>query len=666
MAKKKTLNTMLQIIIIAFFIWLVWKFLGSTPDRSAPVGGGSVPGGTGGTGGTPQLETWANVSPLQTQCVAGKLQVRQVSSLGNYRWLATDENCTPDEDLEPTEEFTISSAITPETETDRLNLSELYDDYDKSKFIANWGFSGPVFRGETELAAPLKAGFSHMHNADSYPDPILPDEAASKFIVIANSYYDTVKSIAASMVADYPTAQHVVDENWAAAIDLEMIDEMGKRYSSYALMVGDPGTEDGSRWAGYCLFDEEEVPGGYYPQLFFQHLASAIKLYKPASIVTYYGRSLNNLSFDLDKYWRNVPAHKIAEYKAVAFPTSLTRGNMHLNGSDAYVKSPLPLGDVYVIEGGEKKLRTDEFSETLYGIENTWLIAPHAWMSTEVKNLSKKPDNSNITDIEFAITGPYRHNLHWQIYGYMQAYTNGNGADKSRWRDYVCKTISVDSLLTEPGTYGGLSPFRRWIGPEQIKFNILGALFSGFAGIELWEGGWLSEKFKNPDYPHSHGAKNLPSQGEAAFPHWGYEEDWGEEGVFPDNFSRYKAAAKAVSLFRGVMDYYTLNTNLRYLDFNHVGEAIGRKEIILKGIYQGSNLHLMAFYPYHNPDDETVIQLDLAGEKHAIKITGRNVKLVHIPGNYTGKEPVQFKARYTNWSGFEVKVTGDPENHNYS
>jgi hypothetical protein len=662
MAKKNSSSMLFQIIIIGLFIWLTYKFLSgtksTTPDRSAPVGGGLPSSGSNGQ----TLETWTTVLPEETVCIEGKIHIRQVSNKGNYRWLPTNEDCAPDP--EPTEAFTINTVIEPEEETDTLDLSELYGDYDKSKFIANWGFSGPVFRGDTDLAAPLKAGFSHMHNSSAYPDPILPDEAASKFIVITNSFYDTVLTIAGNLVSEYPSAQHVVDENWAEAIDLEMIDELGKHFSSYALMVDDPAVEDGMRWGGYCLYDEEEVSGGYYAELFFQHLASAIKLYKPQCVLTYYGRALNNLSFDLDKYWRNVPANKIAEYKSTALPASLTRGNVHINGNDAYVKSPLPLGPVYEVVGGQKKLITEEFSETLYGIENTWLPEPHAWMSDEVKGI-KKPDNTYISDMEFAVAGPYRMNLHWQILSYMQAFTAGHGTDKSRWRDYPSKLISVDSLLTEPGTYGGNSPFRRWIGPEQIKFNILGALFSGFAGVELWEGGWLSEQFKNPDYPYSSGSKNLPQQGEAAFPHWGYEEDWGIEGVIADNFSRYKDAAKAVSVFREVMDHYTLNTNLRYLDFNHVGEAIGRKEIILKGIYQGSNLHLMAFYPFHNPEDETVIQLDLGGEKHAIKLTGRTVKVVHIPGYYTGLDPEEFKARYTNWNGETVKVTGDPENHNY-
>lgn len=249
---------------------------------------------------------------------------------------------------------------------------------------------------------------------------------------------------------------------------------------------------------------------------------------------------------------------------------------------------------------------------------------------------------------------------------YQCAVTNGYPSDATRWRNYPNKPIAVNSLLTEPATYAGNSPWRRWIAEEQIKFNTMFPIMMGFGGCESWETGRGAEYLYNPDYPGSSGHAVLPYKGTPSTIHWGYEEGWSEEiKTVSDNLSRFKFATKAIAAMRDVYEYYTQNETLRFVDFTHYGNAVGLKEIIMVGMYQGNNMHIACYYPYNDPQDVTKVEFDLNGTKKAINVKGRDVKLLHFTGNFSELEPVAFKAKYKNIDGDWRKVTGDPDQHNY-
>lgn len=633
------------LVIVAVIILLYYLYRNKNGSRSANVDGGYT----------------------------GTVDTGSGSDTGNGNGNTDPGNGTGGNNPAPvdfTEAYTVELDIADETLPNRLDLSSLFANYDKSKFLANWGFSSPLFRGETGEVAPLKAGFSHVYSPKTYAAPQMPDASCSKFITFVHSFGQQLRDIAAGMTEGFPAAAHVVNENYAAALnDKAMINELGKRFSSYALMVDNPA--NGSyRWGGWCLFDEETV-SSHEKLLFFLELAGAIQNTRPDSVVNFYGYPSTNLAWHHDMYYKGIDP---TPYKGEPlFGYSRVKDlKMAIDGQNGYTKSPLPEGSIYKQSGGayvldnngKRILKDTDFEETKFGIKNKWLRNPHPWMSSS-NTFLRNPDGSHISDLQYAVATPYRFILNWRTMHYVNAKTNGF-TDITRYRAYPNKLISVDSLLTEHGTFGENSPHRRWISKQQIFFNTMWPLIMGFEGKEFWETGWGSEQLYNPDMPHSSGAREIPHQGTAVMPYWDYEGDPKNGGVMPnDNLSRFKWGAKGISQMRNVFNKYTKNSTLRYLDFNHYGAAIDAKEVIIQGIYQGNNLDLFLFYPFNDPADHTGIDFDFGGTKYKIKLTGRKVKHLAFTGSFGSLEPHQFKALYNNIDGTELKVTGNPEQHNY-
>ncbi len=571
----------------------------------------------------------------------------------------------------------IDLRVTPEAQNDTLDLSEFFADYDVSKFTANYGFGSPYYRGATSAPLePIAAGWSHVNSAQIYPEEILPEKNIASFDFF--HYYDggNLFNAARAVLPRFESAGAILRQDWeVAAKDDEMIAAVA-RHMQDLWMVPDAAKLGGYRWGSYSMLDEEEI-SSHSKLVFALKLLAQLSNLQTGRMVVYYGYPVLSVFWggshwqeraseaDLLK-WKNEPLFGVPEIR---------QSRLFFDANSGYVKSPLPMAETlyqkdekgnYLLVEGKRQWRTDVFSETLFGIRNTWLDVPNDLLPNDQR--SEQPYTH---DIKWAVSSPYYMLTKWQLVRAANLNMNGHGHDITRYRDLPNKEIAIQSLLTEPWTYGGNSRYRRWISEEQVKFILMGPLMMGFAGVELWEGGWLSERFFNPDYPgRSWGAdRELVTQRTPQYPHWGYENspefttpDHPPSATMSENLSRFKWATKAVSEMRKVYSHYTKDESLRFLHFTRHGTAFAEKEVILIGLYQGENMHLLAWYPLHDPGDTTPVSIRVSGEEYRFTITGREVGLYHL--KISGSpEPHQITVRYSTIDGVRKELTGDPERH---
>lgn len=571
----------------------------------------------------------------------------------------------------------INLAVSAETQNDTLSLDEFRTTYDYSKFIANFGFGSPYYRGETNAPIePIAAGWSHVNSAQTYPESILPGRNVATFEFF--HYYEggNLFTSARSILPEYPGAQAILDQNWdAASADDAMLEAVAPHMTGF-WMVADAAAENSYRWGNYSMVDEEEI-SSHSKLVFALKLLAYISKLQEDKILVYYGYPVLSIFWggswwkdrasenDLNT-WKNQSLFNVPEIR---------NSRLYFDGNSGYVKSPLPIAETlyqkdgnghYVLNNGKRQFRTDVFSETLFGIQNTWLDAPN-----DLQPDDQRSEQPYTHDVKWAVTSPYYMLTKWQLVQIANMNMNGHGYDITRYRDLPNKPIAIQSLLTEPWTYGGNQRYRRWISEEQIKFILMGPLMMGFAGVELWEGGWLAERFYNPDYPGRSWGGNLPLvyKGTPQYPHWAYEGSpqftepgFDENTPMSENLSRFKWATKAISEMRKVYSHYTKDETLRFLHFTRHGTAVADREIILIGLYQGTNMHILAWYPYHDPQDNTEIKIRVRGQEYRFTVEGRKVGLYHltIAGN---PEPREISAEYTTIDGVQTRVTGDLDHH---
>ncbi len=595
-----------------------------------------------------------------------------VYDIGSGEWHPVEEN--PDEELAIQK---VDLTVAAETQNDTLNLNEFRATYDYSKFIANFGFGSPYYRGEANASIePIAAGWSHVNSAQTYPESILPGQNVASFQFF--HYYEggNLFTSARAILSEYPGAQAVLDQNWdVAASDDAMLEALSHHMVGF-WMVADAAAENSYRWGSYSMVDEEEI-SSYSKLVFALKLLAHTSNRQPDKILVYYGYPVLSLFWG-GSHWQNRASETdLNNWKnePLFFVPEIRNSRLYFDGNSGYVKSPLPISETlyqkdgngnYLLINGKRQFRTDVFSETLFGIQNTWLDVPNDLLPNDQR--SGQPYTH---DVKWAVTNPYYMLTKWQLVQIANMNMNGHGYDITRYRDLPNKPIAIQSLLTEPWTYGGNQRYRRWISEEQIKFILMAPLMMGFAGVELWEGGWLAERFYNPDYPGRSWGANLPLvyKGTPQYPHWSYEGSpqftvpgFDENTPMSENFSRFKWATKAVSEMRKVYSYYTKDETLRFLHFTRHGTAVADREMILMGLYQGTNMHILAWYPYHDPEDTTEVTITVNGETYPLTVEGRKVGLYHltISGN---PAPHEITAEYMTIDGTPTMVTGDLEQH---
>lgn len=113
------------------------------------------------------------------------------------------------------------------------------------------------------------------------------------------------------------------------------------------------------------------------------------------------------------------------------------------------------------------------------------------------------------------------------------------------------------------------------------------------------------------------------------------------------------------------MAYYTKNNTLRRAFFNPIGGGINTREVVMIAMYQGSNMHILAWYPFQDITDTTTVTFTINGNTYIQNIRPRMCEVWHLTGSFSTVNPVDIRAQYTNIDGSVIKVTGDPDNHTW-
>lgn len=596
----------------------------------------------------------------------------------------------------------VSLASRTETQTNRYDFSNDFENsWDYSKFKAMAAFQFPIYRGQTGLLEPFKAGWNYAEFADYYPSTQGLTESHVRFFQIqwqlsngnlfsvANSlpseYIDLKNAI---LNKDFLTANNQSNSAW------EML---GASLSSYVLGYTDVSTNQFS-WSGASLFDDEvnqNGNGGLYEQVkFIAKCVQYVNKSRPNSAVIHYGYPANSVHWNQAIWYKDTDVSSLKTEQPMGVPKPSLP--YYFDGTVTYTKSPLPVTSTiyqkdgsgnYVLDSGNKrKLRTDAFSEYQFGVKNTW--HPQFWNHYQnnyvpFENVDPPIININTgvkcTDMEFAVAFPYR--LITMVKLVMANIANQEGSsDYTRFKPSIYKPISVQSLLTEPFTTGGNSPWRRWVSEDQIKFNFLAPLFAGYDGVYCYEDGYVGIIYYNPDFGNPNSRPyQLPTKGNQ-LTKWWYFENYGDFSVpvgpetnfegdylpITENLSRFNWVTTAIATMRAIMANYTKDTTLRFLHFNEFGGGIDGREIIMIGMYQGTNMHILAYYPFQDATDSVNITFNINGTTYIQTLNPRKCEIYHFEGSFGAIEPSQVKATYNNIDGTQKKVTGDPSSHFFS
>lgn len=582
--------------------------------------------------------------------------------------------------------------------------------YDLSKFIAVAGFQNYIFRNEAGLLPHFKVGWSHLDFENYYPvSQSLGEGSQANFSMLqwfvpngnidsaANSLpseYSTLKN--AILARDFTTANQQSNAAW------EMF---GGQLSAYLLLYNDlvGGVE---KWAGFSILDEESnvhetANGGLYEKTkFIARCCEYVNRSRPTAAIVQYGYPANTIHWNTDIRYKDTDLSGKRTEMPMGVPKPTTK--FYYDGTATYIKSPLPLTSTiyrkdgngeYMLASGKRILRTDPYSEYYLGVKNTWHPSMY---NPSTQNYEPMYDgmgqqvnpgvvNTNtgvkVTDTEYATSWAYYYLSQIKLVMGNIANQEGHGFDTTRYYSSVYNPIAVLNTLTEPITFGGNGFWRRWIHEHQIKFMFLAPLFSGYRGIYNYEDGMLGTVYYNPTFGNPNSLSlELPIKGNPIAP-WFFFENYQDFGVnytlFEDttvnvprftcnqNLSRFNYATTAVAKAREIYAFYTQDSTLRFAFFNPIGGGINNREIAMLAMYQGTHMHILAFYPFQDATDTTTVTFTIGGNTYVQTIRPRQCEVWHLTGSFGSINPVDIKVEYNNIDGSLIKVTGDHDNHNW-
>jgi hypothetical protein len=648
-------------------------------------------------------EVWTIVNN-SIKCIDNIIHQEYKNECGISEWRNTNVVCETSSNLSK-----LNLTSKTENQNNTFDFSnDFKNSWDYSKFKAIAGFQNYVFRGQVGLLEHFKAGWSHLEFQSYYPtSQSLGEKSAARFSMlqwfiensningVANglpSEFSALKN--AILSRDFLTANQQSHEAW------EML---GAQLSSHLLMYKD--IQSGAdKFAGVCLLDEESKVhlsangGGPATLQFIAKVCQYVTLKTANSAVIHYGYPANSVHWSTDMWYKdtNLNSCKTELPMAVAKPSF----DYYFDGTTTYCKSPLPVSSSlykkdgngnYIVSGGKRVLRTDPFSEYFGGIKNTWhpsFYNPYNNNYDPIYDKNKEIIGGGIistitgvkvTDIEYAVAFSFRYVSLLKLVMGTIANQEGGGFDITRYYNSVYKPIAVMNTLTEPFTTGGNGFFRRWIGEEQLKFLYLAPLFAGYDGIYNYEDGFLGTIYYNPDFGNPNNLSlQLPTKGNKIAPWWFFEnyQDFNVDyTLYEDtsanpskymcnqNLSRFNWITTAVSKMRDIMNNYTKNNSLRFAFFNPIGGGINNREVIILGMYQGNNMHLLCYYPFSDPTDNTPIKITIKGIVYNEILTARKSEILYLHGDFNTIEPKDIIIEYRNVDNNLIRVTGDINYH---
>lgn len=581
--------------------------------------------------------------------------------------------------------------------------------WDYTKFIAVAGFQANVFRGQSGLLEHFKAGWNYLDFKDYYPvSQSLGEGSQANFSMFQWDLTNgNINSAANGLTSTFPDMRNaIISRDFTAANSQSQAawEVFAGHISSYLLYYNDlaGGTE---RWAGFTLLDEESnvhltANGGLYEKIkFIAKTCEYVVRNRPGSIVVHYGYPCTTVHWQSSMWYKNTDLTALRTELPMGVPKPST--TYYFDGTITYVKSPLPVVESiykkntdgsYILSGGKRQLRTDRFSETYLGVRNTWHPSMY---NPQYDDYTPIPDGNGgyinegyinsftgvkVTDMEYAVAFPYRYMAIIKTTMGIISNAEGHGFDTTRLWDSVYKPIAVMALLTEPITTGGNGFYRRWVGEDQIKFLLIAPVISGYAGDYVYKDGFLGTVYYNPDTSNNPNTLplQLPTKGNTIEPWWFFENfaDFGVSYTVYENYnsidkrcnqniSRDNFATTSISSLRDITSYYTNNNTLRFLFFNVIGGGIDEREVIMSGRYQGSHMHIMAYYPFSDKTDTISITFYIGGNTYVQTLRPRMCEIYYFNGLFSSLNPVDIKAQYNNIDGDLIKVTGDHDNHTW-
>lgn len=597
-----------------------------------------------------------------------------------------------------------------ETGYNTYDFSAHFGTYDYSKFIAVAGFQNYLFRGQTGLLEHFKAGWSHLDFKDYYPvEQSLGEASNARFSMFQwDSPTGNINSAANALPSEYSALKDAIlnrDFTTANQQSNAAWEIFGGQLSSHLLMYNDVVT-NAEKWAGFTILDEESnvhltANGGLYEKIkFIAKCCEYTNRSRPTAAVMHYGYPANQIHTKTDIRYKDMDLTTQKTEYPMGVPKPST--TYYFDGTTTYIKAPLPITSTiykkdasgnYILLAGKRQLRTDPFSEYFLGVKNTW--HPSMW-NPQSQNYAPIYDqfgqivnpgiiNTNtglkVTDMEYATAWSYFWVSQLMLVMTNIAYHEGHGFDISRHYESVYQPIATLNTLTEPITFGGNGYWRRWIGEEQIKFMFMSPIFAGYTGLYNYEDGAGGTIYYNPDFVNRGGFPlQLPTKG-SKIAIWYFFENYQDFNVpytlydntaenvlsyiSDQNLSRSNYATTAVAKLREIMAYYTKNNTLRRAFFNPIGGGINTREVVMIAMYQGSNMHILALYPFQDTTDTTTVTFTINGNTYIQNIRPRMCEVWHLTGSFSTVNPVDIHAQYTNIDGSVIKVTGDPDNHTW-
>lgn len=557
---------------------------------------------------------------------------------------------------------------TPTTTINSVNLTQFDNSSSVSGLYFGFGQGAPYFSNllSTNPAVHFSKGWTASQSTALQPADSVNNTQISAFFNATGK----MAEVAATMTGTYPDLSNVTTSAFPnlSAVSAESARQLGinvyfnKLFSYYNKEAG-----TNSKRIATSLFDEETW--NYVPnQLSFmgnvskgisQAMNGGAGVGSNGRVIVYgFAYAPNNfMRGEVTPYPECCSVSQVDGYANGWLLNGFEHTGIYTDANVEYYKTPVSddstyyqmSGGEYVLDGnGKRQLRTDSFTEYLFGDTTEFVTEPTATFisvnTTDCPDCIPSVANTR-TDVYKAITQQYK--FHDRIQTAQAARANYYGLDFTRRSNQWPRNGAILSLGTEPFTYGGNYHERRQIGKAGVLGQFIMAAMQGIEAIETWEDGTGGEvPVGRNDSPY----QTAPSNGSQL-----YGEDL--------YYGEYEAATAAVQAIQDAYRNFTLDETLRYFSFSKYVISAQNKEILGGGFYQGDSLSVYFLYPYHDPSDTTSIEVQLGDtEVKLVDLVGRN-PAIYKWGIDNSVTPQNIIASYINIDGDSIVVTGDIDNH---
>ncbi len=575
------------------------------------------------------------------------------------------------------ENYIAAISYTPTTTQNSVDIAQFNDVSVAvtSEIYFGFGQGAPYFSEllSTNPAVHFSKGWSASQSTALQPSANVSNSQISAFFNATGK----MAEVAATMTGTYPDLANVTTSAFPnlSAVSAESARQLGINvYYNKMFSYYNKADATNSKRVHTILFDEETW--NYVPnQLnFMGNVAKGVSEGITSGIGAANGRAFfygfayapnNFMRGEVTPYPECCSVSEVDGYANGWLLNGFEHNHIYTDANVEYPKTPIPVdtsfyqmsaGEYVLDASGHRQLRTDAFTETLFGEGTEFVTEPTATFIS-VNNADNNSDGypdcpdcipaaeNERTDVYKAITQQYK--MHDRFQTAQAARANYYGLDFTRRSNQWPRNGAILRLETEPYTYGGNHHEIRQIGPVGVMGSMVMAAMQGIEAIETWEDGTGSEAYLGrADSPY----QTAPADGNQLY---GTDLYYG----------KYEAATAAVQAIRRAYSGFTLDETLQYFSFSKYVISAQNKEILGGGFYQGDSLAIWFMYPYHDATDTTEIEVDLGDfDVKTVELVGR-LPAIYKWGIDNTVTPSNLIASYVNIDGDSIVVTGDIDNH---